>query len=156
MIIFGADHKGYKLKKKLLIAIKNNTIIQDCGTKQNKNIINYPDIVLKVVKKIISHNQPSLGVLICSSGVGMNIAANKFPYIRAAICHNIKDTILARKHNDINILCLGSNIITIKKAIKIFKIFINTKSIKTIRYQYRIEKMNNFFIKSTINYQHEQ
>jgi len=123
-IVIASDHAGYSLKeyvKKFLI--RNKLSIRDVGTKNNERV-DYPDYAHKL-SKVLKKNKKTIGVLICGSGQGMIMAANKHKNIRAALCYNTKSTKLSRLHNDANIITLGSRLISKKNAIKYIKIFLN-------------------------------
>ena len=92
----------------------------------NDDRVDYPDFAHKVAKKVKT-NKNNFGILVCGSGMGMNIAANRHKNIRAAQCFNIKSTKLSRLHNDANIITLGSRLITKKNALRFVSIFLNTK-----------------------------
>ena len=125
-IFISSDHAGFRLKediKKHLKKIKLN--FKDLGP-VNDNSVDYPDYAHKLAKNVkVSKN--NVGILVCGSGTGMNIAANKHKKIRAAQCFNTKSTKLSRLHNDANIITLGSRLISKKNAFKLVKIFLNTK-----------------------------
>ena len=125
-IFISSDHAGFKLKE----IIKNYLInkrfkIQDLGPKDNSKV-DYPDYAHKVARKVKT-SKSNVGILICGSGTGMNIAANKHKNIRAAQCFNLKSTKLSRLHNDANIITLGSRLISKKNALKFISVFLNTK-----------------------------
>ena len=124
-IFISSDHAGFKLKediKKHFKSLKLN--FNDLGP-VNDNSVDYPDYAHKLAKKVkISKN--NVGILVCGSGTGMNIAANKHKNIRAAQCFNAKSTKLSRLHNDANIITLGSRLINKKNALKFVSIFLNT------------------------------
>ena len=125
-IIIASDHEGYSLKeyiKKFLL--KKNYTFDDIGTKSNESV-DYPDYAHKL-SRIINKKKNTAGILICGSGQGMIMAANKHKNIRAALCYNIKSTKLSRLHNDANIITLGSRLISKKNAIKYINIFLKTK-----------------------------
>jgi len=125
-IYISSDHAGFKLKeiiKKYLI--KNKMSYSDLGTSSDKRV-DYPDYAHKVARKVkISKN--NVGILVCGSGTGMNIVANKHKNIRAAQCFNLKSTKLSRLHNDANIITLGSRLLTKKNALNCIGVFLNTK-----------------------------
>ena len=125
-IYISSDHAGFKLKeiiKKYLI--KNKMSYSDLGPSSDKRV-DYPDYAHKVARKVkISKN--NVGILVCGSGTGMNIAANKHKNIRAAQCFNLKATKLSRLHNDANIITLGSRLLTNKNALNCIGVFLNTK-----------------------------
>ena len=101
--------------------------------------VDYPDYAHKVAKKV-KINKNNIGILVCGSGMGMNIAANRHKNIRAAQCFNIKSTKLSRLHNDSNIITLGSRLLTKKNALSCVGIFLNTK-FEGGRHSKRIKKI---------------
>jgi ribose 5-phosphate isomerase B len=125
-IFISSDHAGFNLKeiiKKFLL--KKKLKFYDLGP-YNNNKVDYPDFAHKVAKKVkIKRNH--VGILVCGSGMGMNIAANRHKNIRAAQCFNLKSAKLARLHNDANIITLGSRLLTKKNALNCVGIFLNTK-----------------------------
>ena len=138
-IVIASDHAGYSLKeyiKKFLF--RKKILLKDIGTK-NKEKVDYPDYAHKL-SKIIKKNGNTVGVLICGSGQGMIMAANKHKNIRAALCYNVKSTKLSRLHNDANIITLGSRLISKKNAIKFINIFLRTK-FEGGRHKKRIKKI---------------
>ena len=138
-IILASDHAGYSLKeyvKKSLL--KQNFKISDIGT-ESPTSVDYPDYAHKL-SKMIKKNINSIGVLICGSGQGMIMAANKHKNIRAALCYDVKSTKLSRLHNDANIITLGSRLVSKKNAIKYLNIFLKTK-FEGGRHKRRIKKI---------------
>ena len=125
-IFLSSDHAGFKLKELIKIYLnKKNIKFFDLGP-QNDEQVDYPDFAHKVAKKVkISSNH--VGILVCGSGMGMNITANRHKNIRAAQCYNLKSTKLSRLHNDANIITLGSRLLTSKNALNCVNIFLNTK-----------------------------
>ena len=125
-IVIASDHAGYSLKEYIKeFLIRKNLLIKDIGTKNDARV-DYPDYAHKL-SRILKKNKNTIGVLICGSGQGMIMTANKHKNIRAALCYNTKSTKLSRLHNDANIITLGSRLISKKNAIKYIKIFLNTK-----------------------------
>ena len=125
-IFISSDHAGFKLKEIIKDYLTNKNIkFQDLGPKDDSRV-DYPDYAHKVARKV-KINKNNVGILVCGSGTGMNIAANKHKKIRAAQCFNIKSTKLSRLHNDANIITLGSRLITKKNALKFISVFLNTK-----------------------------
>ena len=125
-IFISSDHAGFKLKeiiKSYLITKKRE--FEDLGPYTNSRV-DYPDFAHKVAKKV-KNNKNNIGILVCGSGMGMNIAANRHKNIRAAQCFNLKSTKLSRLHNDANIITLGSRLITKKNALKFVSVFLNTR-----------------------------
>ena len=125
-ISIASDHAGFILKeiiKKKLIKKKVKVI--DLGPK-SKDSVDYPDFAKKVARNLIS-KKTKMGILVCGSGTGMAMSANKFRKIRAAVCYNSISTRLSRTHNNANILALGSRLTKKKEAIKLVNIFLSTK-----------------------------
>tara|TARA_Y100000741_G_scaffold273992_1_gene214025 strand:- start:265 stop:690 length:426 start_codon:yes stop_codon:yes gene_type:complete len=124
-IFISSDHAGFKLKEIIKIYLsKKKLSFQDLGP-NNGNKVDYPDYAHKVAKKV-NINKNNVGILVCGSGTGMNIAANKHKKVRAAQCFSIKSTKLSRLHNDANIITLGARLISKKNALKFVSIFLNT------------------------------
>ena len=125
-ICIASDHAGFKLKETIKNYLKRKKIdIQDLGPKNDKSV-DYPDYAHRVARKV-KVSKKNIGILVCGSGTGMNIAANKHKNIRAAQCFNLKSTKLSRLHNDANIITLGSRLISKKNALKFIGVFLNTK-----------------------------
>ena len=125
-IFIASDHAGFNLKKFIKIYLDQKKIKYfDLGPKLN-NRVDYPDYAHKVARKVKA-TKSNIGILVCGSGTGMNIAANKHKNIRAAQCFNLKSTKLSRLHNDANIITLGSRLITKKNALKFISVFLHTK-----------------------------
>ena len=138
-IVLASDHAGYSLKeyvKKFLNS--KNLQIKDVGTNSNGKV-DYPDYAHKL-SKLIKKNRNCIGVLICGSGQGMIMTANKHKNIRAALCYNTKSTKLSRLHNDANVITLGSRLISKKNAVKYLNIFLKTK-FEGGRHKKRIRKI---------------
>ena len=125
-IFISSDHAGFKLKEAIKIFLnKKRYKFTDLGPK-NDDKVDYPDYAHKVAKKV-KINKNHVGILVCGSGMGMNIAANRHKNIRAAQCFNLKSTKLSRLHNDANIITLGSRILSKNNALKCVSIFLSTK-----------------------------
>ena len=138
-ITIACDHAGYDLKNALKKEILNlNFKVIDCGTNSTESV-DYPDFAKLAVNNILK-NKSDIAVLICGSGIGMSMTANRFKGIRAALCKNIEDVKLARQHNDANILVLPGRQIDVDEAKNCFKIFINT-SFDGGRHQERVKKI---------------
>ena len=101
-------------------------MFQDLGTNNSKISVNYPDFAHKLCKEI-SKNSSNMGILVCGSGMGMSMAANRHKKIRAAVCYSLKNTKLSRLHNNANIITLGSRLIKKNTALKCIEVFMNTK-----------------------------
>ena len=124
-ILIASDHAGFNLKKNIIQKFFKKQKIVDIGPSSDKSV-DYPDYARKLSKKISSNNG-SFGILICGSGMGMSITANKNKKIRAALCYSIKNTKLSRLHNNANIITLGERLINKKKAFNLIKVFLSTK-----------------------------
>ena len=125
-IFISSDHAGYKLKELIKIHLSKKKIQYiDLGPK-NENSVDYPDYAHKVANKVKT-NKNHMGILVCGSGMGMNITANRHKNIRAAQCFNLKSTKLSRLHNDANIITLGSRLITKMNALNCVSVFLKTK-----------------------------
>ena len=125
-IFISSDHAGFKLKETIKDYLRNKKVkFEDLGPKDDSSV-DYPDYAHKVARKVKSRKS-NVGILVCGSGTGMNIAANKHKNIRAAQCFNLKSTKLSRLHNNANIITLGSRLITKKNALKFISVFLNTK-----------------------------
>ena len=125
-IFLSSDHAGYKLKEFIKIHLDKKKISYTDLGPFNTDKADYPDYAHKVAKKVKTNNGHA-GILVCGSGMGMNIAANRHKNIRAAQCFNLKSTKLSRLHNDANIITLGSRLLTEKIALKCVSTFLNTK-----------------------------
>ena len=125
-IFISSDHAGFKLKEAIKLYLsKKNFSFHDLGP-ENDDRVDYPDFAHKVAKKVkIGKN--NVGILVCGSGTGMNITANRYKNIRAAQCFNLKSTKLSRLHNDANIITLGSRVLTKKNALNCVNVFLSTK-----------------------------
>ena len=124
-IFIASDHAGYNLKNSVILKFSKKQKIIDLGT-NSKISVDYPDYAKKISKKV-SFNKGSFGILICGSGTGMSIAANKTKNVRAALCYSVKNTKLSRLHNNANIITLGQRLIDKNKAFNLIKIFLSTK-----------------------------
>ena len=124
-IFIASDHAGYSLKSKIIAKYSKFKKINDLGP-FSKNSVDYPDFAKRLSKKVAT-NKGSFGILICGSGMGMSIAANKTKNIRAALCYSSKNTKLSRLHNNANIITLGQRLIDKNKAFSLIKIFLSTK-----------------------------
>ena len=127
-IAIGADHGGFALKEKLVKFLKSKGHqVKDFGTTSAKSC-DYPLIGYKVAKEI-SLKKAERGVLICKTGIGLAMVANKLPKVRAAVCHDIKSAISSREHNDANLLVFGALFIKENLAKKILGIWLKAKAL---------------------------
>ena len=125
-VCIASDHAGYNLKE----VIKNHLIdknvsIFDLGP-YNEQSVDYPDFAKKLAKRV-KLKKSDAGILVCGSGTGMAISANKIKTIRAAVCYNLKSTLLSRQHNNANIIALGSRLTKKKLSLKLVDIFLKTR-----------------------------
>ena len=138
-ICISSDHAGYEIKEFIKEQIiKSKISIIDLGPFLKKSV-DYPDYAKKVSNRV-SKRKSDIGILVCGSGTGMAISANKTKGIRAAVGYNIKSTQLSRQHNNANVLCLGSRLTKRKDIKKIIKIFLNTK-FEGGRHKRRVKKI---------------
>lgn len=136
-ILIASDHAGFLLKKFLIQELtKLGYATLDLGCDSAEKSVDYPDYANKLGKKL----QSEFGILICGSGIGISIAANRFAHIRAALCHNTKSAKLSRAHNDANVLCLGARFVKDKSALAITKAFLTSK-FEGGRHELRVTKL---------------
>lgn len=140
MIAIGSDHAGYNLKTEIIEQLKaKNMVILDVGC--NGESCDYPDIAAEVAKNV-AEGKCDKGILICGTGVGMSIAANKVNGIRAALCGDYFTAKYTRMHNDSNILCMGARTIGPGTAAEIVDVFLDTE-FEGGRHQRRIDKIKD-------------
>lgn len=139
-IALGSDHGGYQLKENLKECLMElNVEYVDFGC-ENEKSVDYPDIGFKVAIEVKS-GKYDRGILICGTGIGMSVVANKVRGIRAALCHNEFTARCAREHNDANILVLGGRVIGSGLAKEIVKVWLNTKFCQRERHINRLTKI---------------
>tara|TARA_B100001142_G_scaffold296970_1_gene319059 strand:+ start:131 stop:568 length:438 start_codon:yes stop_codon:yes gene_type:complete len=125
-VCIASDHGGFNLKETIKDhLIKKNISIIDLGPFENKTV-DYPDYAKKVANRIKT-KKSDVGILVCGSGTGMAISANKTKTIRAAVCYNVNSTRLSREHNNANIISLGARLTSKKLSLKLVNIFLKTK-----------------------------
>jgi ribose 5-phosphate isomerase B len=139
-IIIGSDHAGFDLKKKYidLLTHEMGYEVTDAGA-YSADSVDYPDIARKVALAV-STGEYEKGVLICGSGIGMSIAANRFRGVRAALCHDIFTAEISRRHNNANILVVGARVTGEGLAIEMLKVFLKT-AFEEGRHKTRIDKI---------------
>ena len=137
-IFIASDHAGYNLKNSIILKFSKKQKIIDLGP-NTKTSVDYPDFA-KMLSKKVNSNKGSFGILVCGSGMGMAITANKIKNIRAALCYSKKNTKLSRLHNNANIITLGERLINKNKAFNLIKIFLSTK-FEGGRHLRRVKKM---------------
>ena len=138
-IALGSDHGGLNLKKDIIMHLESKNIqVKDFGTYTEESC-DYPDYALKVASEVMEDNF-ELGILICGTGIGIGIAANKVPGIRAALCNDTFSAHAAREHNNANILTMGERVVGTGLALDIVDAFINAE-FQGDRHQKRIDKI---------------
>ncbi|MFH0873200.1 MAG: ribose 5-phosphate isomerase B [bacterium] len=141
-IVIGADHGGWELKeaiKPLLAELGHQ--IEDVGT-GNEASVDYPDFGMAVASAV-SQGKADRGILVCGTGIGMSIVANKQPGIRAALCHDLYTTRLSREHNDANILVLGGRVLGKGLALEMVTVWLETEFLGG-RHARRLEKIREW------------
>ncbi|MBM5782902.1 MAG: ribose 5-phosphate isomerase B [Pelagibacterales bacterium] len=139
-IFIASDHAGFELKQFLINELPNLDIkVSDLGCNSATESFDYPDYAKKLVSEI--KEESDFGILICGSGIGISIAANRFDHIRAALCHNTKSAKLSRAHNNSNVIVIGARFIKSKSALAMVKAFLTTK-FEDGRHRKRVEKLS--------------
>lgn len=139
-VAIGSDHAGYELKQEIMNQLNGSGYEWiDCGTFSSESV-DYPDIAEAVAFKV--RQESIFGVLICGTGTGISIAANKFPGIRAAACHDTYTARMAREHNDANIIAMGARTTASELALQMVEIFLKT-DFQAGRHSKRVEKISN-------------
>lgn len=138
-IAIGSDHRGFAVKTKLVELLKRlNQEVVDAGPNSNESV-DYPDIA-SIVASQVSEGKVDRGILVCGTGIGMCIAANKFPGVRAAPCHDDLTAEMSRRHNDLNVLCLSADMLGERLIDRMVEIWLNTE-FEGGRHARRIEKI---------------
>ena len=141
MLYIGSDHRGFKLKEEVKKYLNEKEIeFVDCGT-DSEEIAHYP-IIAKDVSENVQKSKDNKGILICGSGIGMSIVANKFKGIRAGNCFDEEVAKLARAHDHINVLILPADFINVSKAVQIIRMWLATEELDG-RYDDRIHIIND-------------
>lgn len=139
-VAIGGDHAGYSLKQAIAKAFSGRvTEIIDCGTDSEQRC-DYPDFAVSVAKTILS-GKAQRGIVVCGSGVGVSVAANKIPGIRAAICHDSYSARQGVEHDDMNVLCIGGRIIGSELAFELVDSFLRASYTPEGRHAQRMEKV---------------
>ena len=138
-IFISSDHAGFNLKEQIKKNFLKKYKFQDLGTNNSMTSVNYPDYAHKLCKKV-SKSSSNMGILVCGSGIGMSMAANRHKKIRAAVCYSLKNTKLSRLHNNANIITLGSRLTKKNTAFRCIEAFMNTK-FEGGRHKKRIRKI---------------
>lgn len=142
MIAIGSDHGGFMLKQDIMAYLKDAGFeYKDYGT-YTADSCDYPVYAKKVAEAILS-GECDKGILICGTGIGISITANKYKGIRAAVCHDCFSAQATREHNDANILAMGARVVGAGLAIKIVETFLNTEFSNDIRHINRIKQIED-------------
>ncbi|WMJ23612.1 ribose 5-phosphate isomerase B [Paludicola sp. MB14-C6] len=140
-IAIGCDHAGVAFKNEIIAFLKqNNVAVDDCGC-YNNDSVDYPDIAEAVCKKI-NNGTSDKAILICGTGIGISMSANKIKGIRAALCHDYFSAKYTRLHNDANVICFGARVIGTGLACELVDIFL-TEEFEGGRHAARVEKLMN-------------
>ncbi|WP_297986448.1 ribose 5-phosphate isomerase B [uncultured Campylobacter sp.] len=138
-VYIASDHAGYEAKMQVKSILENmGVLVIDLGTDNAKNSVDYPDFAALVANSIKSNDE--FGVLICGSGIGISIAANRFSHIRCALGHNATIARLSREHNDANVLCFGARVVGVEIIKDMVEVFFTTE-FSGGRHQKRVEKL---------------
>ena len=139
-ISIGSDHRGVDVKRQIIDLLRLlGHDVNDVGT-QSEESVDYPDIAAEVGRRV-SQSEADRGILICGTGIGMAIAANKFPGVRAAPCHDDLTAEMSRRHNDLNILCLSADLLGVKLIDHMVEIWLSTE-FDGGRHARRVEKID--------------
>ncbi len=139
-IALGGDHAGFPLKQVVAERLNGTSVsLTDCGTNSSESC-DYPDFAVAVAKEIIE-GRADRGIVVCGSGVGVSVAANKIPGIRAAVCHDTYSAHQGVEHDDMNVLCIGGRIIGSELAFEIIDSFLQARYVPQERHARRLEKV---------------
>jgi RpiB/LacA/LacB family sugar-phosphate isomerase len=139
-VVLGSDHAGFELKQQVLEYVRElGHEVLDVGTHDSSSV-DYPDFA-EAVGKAIMNNKADRGILMCGSGIGSVIAANKIPGIRAGICHDCYSAHQGVEHDDMNVMAIGARIIAIALARDLVKIFLEAKFSEEARFKRRLDKV---------------
>lgn len=136
----GGDHAGFSLKQEVVAMLREHgALAVDCGT-HSTEACDFPDFAEKVALEILA-GRADRGVLVCGSGVGVSVAANKFPGIRASLCHDTYSARQGVEHDDMNVLCIGARVIGPELAFECVRAFLNARYSPQPRHAKRLEKI---------------
>ena len=139
-VAISADHAGFETKQQLVTALTElGYTITDLGTNSTEPV-DYPDFA-EAVAQAIRSSQVERGIIVCGSGAGVSIVANKFPGVRAAVCHDLYTAHQAVEHDDLNVLCLGARVINPKLALEITENFLKARFTGEDRHRRRLDKL---------------
>jgi RpiB/LacA/LacB family sugar-phosphate isomerase len=139
-IVVGADHRGYQMKDEIAAALRRaGHQVLDVGT-NSADSVDYPDYA-RAIGEALTEGRAERGVLVCGSGVGASIAANKIRGVRAALCHDTYSARQGVEHDDMNVLCLGSRVIESELALELVEAFVGARLLDEERYRRRLDKV---------------
>lgn len=139
-IFIGCDHAGLDMKHVIMDDLKSKDFIcEDIGT-FSSDAMDYPNVAHDMCGRM-KNDTNTIGILICGTGIGMSIAANRYDYIRAALCQNVFEAEKTRLHNDANILCLGARVISNESAVDCVNTFLTTQFSNDAKHQRRIDML---------------
>lgn len=139
-IVVGCDHAGFPLKQALIERLQEwGHQVEDLGV-HSADRVDYPDFAHPVARKVVEEG--ALGLLVCGTGLGMSMAANRHPGVRAALCHDVFSASMTRAHNDANVLCLGARVVGVGLAEAILRAFLQG-SFEGGRHAARVAKIEN-------------
>jgi ribose 5-phosphate isomerase B len=139
-VALGADHGGYSLKNELLSRLRGQYDILDLGAHKYDPDDDYPDFA-ETVAQAVASGRAQRGILVCGSGVGACIAANKVPGVRACLCHDTYSAHQGVEHDDMNVLCLGARVIGVELAVELAIVFLDARFSKEVRHHRRLKKV---------------
>jgi len=138
-ISIGSDHGGFELKTQLVRELSKLAAISDCGPEAGASC-DYPDFAIRVAEAVAA-GESDFGILVCRSGIGMSMVANRFQNVRAAVCGTVETAVMTRQHNDANVLCLGADVVSTDYAIEMARAFIATPVDDAVRHVIRRAKL---------------
>ena len=148
MVFLGADHRGFHLKEKVKLWLRQWGVeFEDLGNTELDPEDDYSDFAARVAEKVSTYESESVGIVICGSGVGVDMVANKFPLIRCGLGFSSQQIRMARQDDDINVLALPADFLSYKKARKIVETFLKTEFVGEPKHRRRIEKIAKIFEK---------
>jgi ribose 5-phosphate isomerase B len=142
IVLIGSDHSGLRVKGAVIEHLREmNYEAADLGDSSTSS--DYPDVAKRVCQEVMRRGDP--GILVCATGIGMSIAANRLPGIRAALCANTYEARMAREHNDANVLCLGEKSVDLRVALEIVKTWLESEFTYEERHVRRLRKIEELF-----------
>jgi ribose 5-phosphate isomerase B len=141
-LVVASDHAGFELKEKIKESLQSQgCTVDDCGV-YSADSANWAELGARAAAKVSADPENIVGILVCATGIGMSIVANKFKNVRAALCHDEYTARMARSHNNANVLALGARVVDSEKALKIVAVFLTT-GFEGGRHQVRLDYLCN-------------